>query len=87
MQQLASLSNEAEDLERPGPLGPVKAAIVIRRAGRGSVVARLLKGHLRVPIHEVLEEAVEMVASVRRVHGSDAGGFDALLIVRPIAIY
>jgi hypothetical protein len=86
MLQLSSLNNEAEDLERP-PLQPVNAAIVIRRAGRGSVVARLLKGHLRVRIDEVLDEAVEMVASVRRVHGSDAGGFDALLIVRPIAIY
>jgi class 3 adenylate cyclase len=86
--QLGSLNTELEELEQPAPLEPVKAAIIVRRAGKGLVVvARLLPGHLRVPIYEILGDAVEMVASVRRVHGSDAGGFDALIIARPIAIY
>jgi hypothetical protein len=85
MVQLYSLNEELEDLERPGTFTPehVKAASVIR-TGSLSVVAPLLSGHLRVPIHEILDEAVEVLASVRRVHSH---GTETLLIARPIAIY
>jgi hypothetical protein len=88
MAQLYSVYDGLEDMERAGSFSPerVKAATVIR-TGSLSVVAPLLSGHLRVSMQEILDETVEILASVRRVHSRAGGGIGTLVIARPIAIY
>lgn len=80
MAQLSSLIEEAEELA-PAP-ETVKAMVL--RTHTVSVVAPLLRGHLRVPVDQLLDDAVEVLASVRRIYRSE---ISALLIVRPIAVY